>query len=151
MAGQVTEELPIIVPEPNPFWKKNAESLVGGSIDAMEDTAKQIIVVCSLLEGLYFHAIAFSDLRGELDGLMLAVYLSPLVLWLASLSFAMLTLSRKDYEININSSSDSKQVFKAIVENKYYRLKVAEAFLLASFLPLMIAVYYYLTTVKPPA
>jgi len=151
MVGQVTDEPPIVVSEPNPFWKKNAESLVGGSISAMEDTAKQIIVVCSLLEGLYFHAIAFSDLRGELDGLMLAVYLSPLVLWLASLSFAMLTLSRKDYKININSSSESKQVFEAIVENKYYRLKVAEAFLLASFLPLMIAVYYYLTTVKPPA
>lgn len=151
MAGQVTDEPPIVVSEPNPFWKKNAESLVGGSISAMEDTAKQIIVVCSLLEGLYFHAIAFSDLRGELDGLMLAVYLSPLVLWLASLFFAMFALSRKDYKININSSSDSKQVFEAIVENKYYRLKVAEAFLLASFLPLMIAVYYYLTTVKPPA
>ena len=150
MAGQVTEEPPIIVPEPNPFWKKNAESLVGGSISAMEDTAKQIIVVSSFLEGLYFHAITFSDLRGNLEGFMLAVYLSPLVLWLASLSFAMLTLSGKDYGININSSSDSKQVFEAMVETKYYRLKVAEVFLFTSFLPLMVAVYYYLTT-RPPA
>jgi hypothetical protein len=81
---------------------------------------------------------------------MLAVYLSPLALWLVGLSFAMLTLSRKDYQININSSSDSKAVFEAIVENKYYRLKMAEVFLLASFLPLIIAVYYYLTT-RPPA
>jgi|PlaIllAssembly_1097288.scaffolds.fasta_scaffold1185883_1 hypothetical protein len=149
MAGIVTDEPPIVVPEPNPFWKKNAECLVGGSIAAMEDTAKQIIVVSSLLEGLYFHAITFSDLRGELEGFMLAVYLSPLALWLAGLSFAMLTLSRKDYQININSSSDSKQVFEAIVKNKYYRLKMAEVFLFASFLPLIIAVYYYLTT-KPP-
>jgi len=149
MEGQVTDEPPIVVPEPNPFWKKNAECLVGGSISAMEDTAKQIIVVSSLLEGLYFHAIAFSDLRGELEGFMLAVYLSPLALWLASLSLAMLTLSRKDYQININSSSDSKQVFEAIVKNKYYRLKMAEVFLIASFMPLLIAVYYYLTT-KPP-
>jgi hypothetical protein len=149
VAGQVTEEPPIIVPEPNPFWKKNAESLVGGSIVAMEDTAKQIIVVASLLEGLYFHAITFSDLRGELEGLMLIVYLAPLVLWLASLSFAMLTLSRKDYDININSSSDSKQVFESIVDKKYYQLKMAEVFLFASFWPLIIAVYYYLTTKSP--
>jgi len=61
----------------------------------------------------------------------------------------MLTLSRKDYDININSSSDSKQVYEAIVKNKYFRLKLAEAFLFASFIPLIIAVYYYLTT-RPP-
>lgn len=150
MAGQVKGDPPIVVPEPNPFWKKNAESLVGGSIAAMEDTAKQIVVVAGLLEGLYFHAIAFSNLRGELEGFMLAVYLSPLVLWLASISFAMLTLSRNDYGININSSSDSKKVFEEIVKGKFLRLKMAEVFLLASFLPLMAAVYYYLTT-KPPA
>ena len=146
MAGQVKGEPPVVVPEPNPFWKKNAESLVGGSIAAMEDTAKQIIVVAGLLEGLYFHAIAFSDLRGELEGFMLAVYLSPLVLWLASISFAMLTLSRDDYRININSSSDSKTVFEEMVKGKILWLKVAEVFLLSSFLPLIAAVYYYLTT-----
>ena len=148
MADQVTDEPPIIVPEPNPFWKKNAESLVGGSIAAMEDTAKQIIVATSLLEGLYFHAITFSDLRGELEGCMLVVYLAPLALWLVSLSFAMLTLSRKDYQININSSSDSKQVFEAIVERKYSRLKMAEVFLITSFISLFWAVYSYLTA-KP--
>ena len=148
MDGQVTDEPPTVAVEPNPFWKKNAESLVGGSIAAMEDTAKQIIVVCSLLEGLYFHAVTFSDLRGELGGLMLAIYLSPLALWLAGLSFAMLTLSRKDYQININSSSDSKQVFEAIVERKYSRLKMAEVFLITSFISLFWAVYSYLTA-KP--
>ena len=150
MADQVKDVPPVVVPEPNPFWKKNAESLVGGSIAAMEDTAKQIIVVAGLLEGLYFHAIAFSDLRGELEGFMLAVYLAPLVLWLASISFAMLTLSRNDYRININSSSDSKTVFEEMVKGKILWLKVAEVFLLASFLPLIAAVYYYLTT-RPPA
>jgi hypothetical protein len=58
----------------------------------------------------------------------------------------MLTLSRNDYGININSSSDSKKVFEEIVKEKFYKLKVAEIFLLTSFLPLIAAVYYYLTT-----
>jgi len=146
----VTNEPPIIVPEPNPFWKKNAESLVGGSIAAMEDTSKQIIVVTSLLEGLYFHAITFSDLRGELEGGILVVYLAPLALWLASLSLAILTLSRQDYQININSSSDSKKVFEAIVKKKYSRLKMAEVFLIASFIFLFWAVFSYLTTKPSP-
>ena len=108
--------------------------------------AKQIIVVTSLLEGLYFHAITFSDLRGTLSGGMVWVYLAPIVLWLASLFFAMWTLSPKAHEININSSRSSKETFENIVYEKHLRLKVAETFLLSSFLPLLIAVYYYLTT-----
>jgi len=144
MAGEVTSGPPIIVPEPNPFWKKNAENLVGESISSMADVAKQIIVVTSLLEGLYFHAITFSDLRGMLDGGQLLVYLMPIAPWLASLIFAMWSLSPKDYQININSSHESKQTFEEIVNTKYYRLKMAEVFLIASFLPLMIATYCYL-------
>ena len=107
-------------------------------------------MVTSLLEGLYFHAVTFSDLKGGLEGGMLLVYMAPLALWLASLSFAMLTLSRKDYQININSSSDSKQVFEAIVERKYSRLKMAEVFLIASFIFLLWAVYSYLTAMPLP-
>jgi len=145
MAGEVTDEPPIIVPEPNPFWKRNAENLVRESLSAIEGVAKQIIVIASLLEGLYFHAITFSDLRGTLDGWLLLVYMAPLALWLASLLFAVWSLSLKVYKININSSYDSKQTFEEMVSTKYYRLKMAEAFLIASFLPLMIAVYHYLT------
>ena len=144
MAGKVIDESPVIVTEPNPFWKENAKKLVGESISTIESVAKQIIVVTSLLEGLYFHAITFSDLRGSLSGSMLLVYLVPIVLWLASLFFAMWTLSPKAHDININSSRDSKDTFENIVSEKHLKLKVAEALLLSSFLPLLIAVYYYL-------
>lgn len=145
MADKVAEEPPIVVAEPNPFWKENARKLVGESISTIEAVAKQIIVVTGLLEGLYFHAITFSDLRGSLSGGMVWVYLSPIVLWLASLFFAMWTLSPQAQEININSSRSSKETFEDIVARKHLRLMISESLLLASFLPLMIAVYYYLT------
>ena len=89
----------------------------------------------SLLEGLYFHAIAFSDLRGSLVEVMLLVYLAPIVFWLVSLFFAMWTLLPKAHRININSTSSSKETFEKIVSEKHLMLMVAEAFLLASFLP----------------
>ena len=145
MADKVAEEPPIVEVEPNPFWKENARKLVGESISTIEAVAKQIIVVTGLLEGLYFHAITFSDLKGSLGGEMIWVYLSPIVLWLASLFFAMWTLSPQAQEININSSRSSKETFEDIVARKHLRLMVSEALLLASFLPLLIAVYYYLT------
>lgn len=145
----MTSKLPRMKSGPNPFWKKNAENVVGESITIIEDVSKQLIVVTTLLEGLYFHAITFSDLRGTLNGGILLVYLAPLALWLISLFFAIRTLSPEDYSVNINSSWDSKKTFEKIVSEKHFRLLIAETFLLSSIPLLMIAVYYYLTT-KPP-
>ena len=149
MADSMKDEPPVIVPKPNPFWKENAKKFVGESVSTIEGVAKQIIVVAGLLEGLYFHALTFSDLRGSLSGGMVWVYLSPIVLWLASLFFAMWTLLPEANEININSTRSCKKTFEDIVSEKHLRLMISEALLLASFLPLLIAVYYYLTT-KPP-
>ncbi len=140
-------EPPIIAPEPNPFWRANAEKLVGESISTIEDVAKQLIAVNSLLEGIYFHAITFSEVKPVLSGATAAVYLSPIVLWLLSLVFAVLTLSPKAYKININSSRDSKERFKEIVSKKHGMLKVSEGFLIVSFIALMVAVAHYLLAV----
>ena len=149
MADSMKDELPVVAPKPNPFWKENARRLVGESISTIEDVAKQIIVVTGLLEGLYFHAITFSDLKGSLSDGMVWIYLAPLMLWMASLFFAMWTLLPEAHEININSTRSSKKTFEDIVSGKHLRLMISEALLLSSFLPLMIAVYYYLTTKSP--
>jgi hypothetical protein len=144
MADIVTDEPPVVIQEPNPFWKENAEKLVAESISTIEETARQIIALASILEGLYFHAIAFSDLRGTLGGWMLFVYLLPVALWLASLLSAFWALFPGTYSININSSRSSKETFEEIVEKKHHRVKIAALFLAVSFLPLLIAVYFYL-------
>ncbi len=93
--GTVSNEPPTIPVEPNPFWRENARKLVGESISTIEDVAKQLIAVNSLLEGIYFHAIAFSDVKPLLTNWIAAVYLAPIFLWLLSLVFAVLTLSPK--------------------------------------------------------
>lgn len=149
MADNMKNDLPVVAPKPNPFWKENALKLVGASISTIEEVAKQIIVVTGLLEGLYFHAITFSGLRGSLGGGMVWIYLAPLVLWLASLFFAMWTLLPEAHEININSTRSCKKTFEDIVTGKHLRLMISEVLLLSSFLPLMVAVYYYLITKSP--
>lgn len=140
-------EPPIVPVEPNPFWRENARKLVGESISTIEDVAKQLIAVNSLLEGIYFHAIAFSDVKPVLAGWIAGVYLAPILLWLLSLVFAVLTLSPKAYSININSSRDSKERFEEIVAKKHGMLKWSEAFLVLSFIALFAAVAHYLLAV----
>lgn len=146
----MNEELPIVSSEPNPFWKENAKNLVGESISTIEDVAKQLIAVNSLLEGIYFHAITFSDVKPVLTGWIAGFYLAPILLWLLSLVFAVLTLSPKSYSININSWRASKETFEEIVSKKHGMLKVSEGFLILSFIALFIAVTHYLLAVPVP-
>ncbi len=140
-------EPPIIPVEPNPFWRENARKLMGESVSTIEDVAKQLIAVNSLLEGIYFHAIAFSDVKPVLSGWVAGVYLAPILLWLLSLICAVLTLSPKAYSININSSRDSKERFEEIVAKKHGMLRISEFFLVVSFIALFAAVAHYLLAV----
>ena len=142
-SGSGEEEIPFVPVEPNPFWKKNAEKLVGESISTVEDTAKQFVVIAGLLQGIYFHAIAFSDIKGA-DGYSVLIYLAPLVLWLLSLIFAVIVLFRKKYEININSTSNSKKVFEEMVKIKYRYIRISGFFLILSFVALAVAFLHYL-------
>lgn len=137
------EEVPIVMPEPNPFWKQNAEKLVGESISSVEDTAKQFVTITGLLEGIYFHAITFSDIK-NVEGISVLIYVAPLVLWLASLIFAVMVLVRKKYGLNINSSRDSKKKFEEILEGKYQLIRISGGFLILSFVALTIAVLHYM-------
>lgn len=142
-SGTGEEEIPYFSAELNPFWKKNAEKLVGESISVVEDTAKQFVVVTGLLQGIYFHAIVFSDIKGE-DGYSVLIYLAPFVLWLLSLIFAVMVLFRKRYEININSTSNSKEVFEDMVKIKYRYIRISGFFLVLSFVSLAAAFLHYL-------
>ena len=143
----MNSEPPVVIPEPDPFWREKAKELVSESISTMEGVAKQLIAVNSILEGIYFHAMTFSNVKPVLTSWSAVIYLSPIFLWLGSLVFAVLTLSPKAYKINIYSSQDSKERFEEIVSKKHRMLSVSEAFLILSIIALMIAFAHYLLSV----
>lgn len=138
------KEPPTFIPEPNPFWKENAKNLVSGSIATIEEVAKQLIALNSAIATVYFTAITFSDLKSELSLLAGLIYLVPVLFWILSLIFSVLTLSPKNYAININSSTDSKERYNEIVSQKHLMLKWSEFFLILSFVALFAALAYYL-------
>jgi len=144
-AGLSDEELPI-APDPNlKFWKDTAKGLLGESIKSIEETAKQIIGVAGILEGLYFHAIAYSDVRGKLaSGWLIPLYLSPLAFWLVSLLAALLVFFPRAYDTNISSWRESKAAFERIVTYKHTMLKAAGLFLALGALALFAAMGAYL-------
>ena len=142
-SGAGEEEIPFVSAEPNPFWKENAEKLVRESISSIEDTARQFVVITSLLQGIYFHAITFSDLRAW-SGYSLLIYVAPLFFWLLSLIFAVLVFFRRTFDTNINSSQRSKETFEKIVKEKCRLVQVSGIALILSFVALLLAFLHYL-------
>ncbi len=142
-SGAGEEEIPFVSAEPNPFWKENAEKIVGESISAIEGTARQFVLITSLLQGIYFHAITFSDLRAW-SGYSLLIYAAPLFFWLLSLIFAVLVFFRRTFDTNINSSQRSKETFEKIVKEKCRLVQVSGIALILSFVALLLAFLYYL-------
>ena len=129
---------------PMKFWRESAKSMLGTSIESIEGAAKQLIAVCGLLEGIYFHAITYSDIKGSVGAVAGIFYLAPLVLWLLSILFAVLVFSPRVYQTNIASGRESKETFTKIVAYKHRRLKTSQTIFFISFIFLLIAMGLYL-------
>lgn len=76
------------------YWLKlNREANIG-SLTPLEDAAKQLVTITSLLQGIYFAAVSFSNIKqvGRLDDVWYNVFIAlsffTLCFWMASLYFA---------------------------------------------------------------
>jgi hypothetical protein len=134
-----------LVDETRAFWRDLARETVKTSTTSIEETAKQLIGITAILEGLYFHAITFADLRGAVAGLLpMLAYLAPLVFWTFSLIAAGLVFFPRMYEMNLNSSEASKALHENAVRRKYWCLVIALGWLAAGAMFLIAAVGIYL-------
>jgi len=133
------------VQEQRRFWSEVGKDLVRKSHDPIDETAKQIIGVSTILVGLYFNAIAFSKLQGKVqDWWTLTIYLAPIAMLLVSLIASLNVFHPNRYSHNINSSEASKEVFEDALKRKWISLQVASLFLILSIIALIITVSIYL-------
>ena len=130
--------------ETREFWREMGRTMVRESLGTIDATARQIIAVNGILEGLYFHAIAYGDLRGQLSGGQGFVYLLPVLLLLLSLSTALMVFFPDRYRVNIHSSKASQLVYERVVKSKLRMLRAASAFLVAGVAAVAWAVGLYL-------
>jgi hypothetical protein len=132
------------VAETRAFWREMGKTMIRESLGTIDETAKQIIGVAGILEGLYFHAIAFGDLRGQVQGNGLLVYLAPVFLLLLSLVMALLVYFPERYRVNFNSSEASKLVYERVVASKLLALRLASLFLVLGVAAILVAAMAYL-------
>ena len=131
------------------FWRETGKEIVKKSIDTLEEVAKQILVVAGILEGLYFHAITFTNLQGKVSGGTLAIYLAPIILLLITLSISLSVFLPDTYQINIANWRVCKSTFEEISKSKLVAVRTASIFLGLAVVSLMVAVWVYLVISVP--
>lgn len=161
MNGDPNEE-PImtggVVSREDLFWLEFMAKIQSEALTVIEDSAKQLIGVIPILQGIYFAAISFSTMNiGVLNNTVLEVifitlFAIPIVLWLISIRFAMYVIKPEKYEVNMSSPSDIKSFAKEVGLRKYKDLNIAHRVLIAGFavLPLNIIVYLFLSSTISP-
>jgi hypothetical protein len=133
------------VEETRSFWRDLGREMVRESIATIDETARQIITVAGVLEGLYFHAITFGDLRGKLAvDWPLALYLAPIVLLLISLCAGLLVFLPAHYRLNLHSSQASQEIHERVIASKLRRLRTAAVFLVLAIIGIGVAATLYL-------
>jgi len=144
------------VTELDEFWLETARTAVRESVASLEEAAKQLIGAVTLVEGIYFAAISFSDLskvmavQGAQADLRILLFVSPIVLWLVCLFFAVRVFTPDTYKTNLSSPQLAEQLYRELVGYKHRNLKRAYWALLAGFVPLVVAVVYYLKLLDGP-
>jgi hypothetical protein len=134
-----------MVDETRQFWRETARDTVKGSAGFIDETAKQIIGVVGIMEGLYFHAITYANIQGPTLGFwQFFTYLLPLICWLFSLISASLVFFPRRYRININSSEAAKKLHEDTIERKYAFLMLALGLMIIGALFLVFALAVYL-------
>lgn len=138
------------------FWLETGRSLTKESINSLENAAKQLITAVTLLQGLYFAAISFSDIKTAMDVEGLAgwfkiiLFTGPIILWLGCLSFAVQVFKPKSYPTNLQSPDIIRANLKEIVETKKTKLDQAYVLLQIGFVVLIAALLYYIKYLPNP-
>jgi hypothetical protein len=147
------EELEGRPPQPEDiFWKNTMLELVKGSIASIEGSAKHLVVAASFLEGVYFHALSFSDVKtifgieryASMHGLIVALFSAPILLWFMVLGCATLALTTKKYLAHPDDPEEAKRIFEEIADAKQRWLVRGLRLLMVSFAVLFVDIVLYL-------
>ncbi len=145
----MTEEISGRPPQPVDVFRKNTIlELAKESIASIEGSAKHLILAASFLEGVYFHAITFSDLKTMFDmsdhWLLVSLFSAPILLWFMVLGCATMVLMTKSYTVHPDDPEDARRIIEEIADTKQRWLVWGLRMLMVSFVLLFVDIIIFL-------
>lgn len=136
------------------FWLEFDKELKKGSITKVEDAAKQLITVTSIVQTIYFAAVSFSETKKVL-GLIpppvniwfIFLLFFPLILWAASLYHSINAFMPKTYLMNEISPDMIEETYMEILKYKSGTLNHAYRLLCIGFAVAFVTLFIYLVLV----
>lgn len=147
--GQSTKPLT----ELESFWLDTGKDAVKETRNRQEEAAKQLISITSVLQAIYFAVISFSDLKKGLmtqcthEGLLIAVvalFVSPIIIWLLSLGFAVRVAVPVAKTADLESPSQLGELYITTVNYRFKYLGLAHKALVLGFVPLVVNIVIYM-------
>ncbi len=127
----------------NLFWRQTLEEIRKNSVKTIEETARQIIGLVTLLSGLYFSAIAFGQVPQAYTDVKI-LFVGPLALWVLTLLAATLVFFPFPAQVKRHDPAHIEQVITKMITWKYRFLWIALILLIISLGWLTAAAWMYL-------
>ncbi|HEX9922005.1 MAG TPA: hypothetical protein VGD99_05035 [Anaerolineae bacterium] len=145
------KELEVEGQAPSPehqFWRQAIREIRKDSVKTVEDAARQLIGLVTLLSGLYFHAITFGQApQGYPD--VKVLFVGPLALWVLCLLAASLVLFPRRFLLSPYDPDETERLIGQALTYKYRLLRVALGLLVISLGWLVVAAWVYLDIYVP--
>jgi len=145
MNDEIIEE-GIALTSEDEFWMCKMREMTANAVKSVEEAAKQLIAMITLIGGIYGAVLAFSGIKEIPKGSLWAVlfYASPILLWLVSLFFALRVFKTQTYHYYSNSPDSAEAMFKNIRDFKYRNLNWSHFFVCVSFLVVAVGIMHWL-------
>jgi len=135
------------------FWLEMGKEAVKEARNKQEEAARQIITITSVLQAIYFAAISFSDLKKVLVAqevlggqliVVITLFVSPIIIWLLSLGFAVRVIVPVTYYAYLESPDQLKDRYIKAVSFKSKYLGRAHKALVLGFVAVVVNIIVYL-------
>jgi hypothetical protein len=144
------------------YWLRVKREASVGAFQPLEDAAKQIVTITSLLQAGYFAAISVSDVKKANNAadpwfvVFIVFSLLTVGIWITSLFYAtrvfipeVYNASSRDIDLN-EQVREIRIAYNKTSTYKYQNLKIAVNLLRLSFIPFIINIFIYLAMLKVP-
>ena len=126
-----------------PFWRQAIQEIRKDSLKTVEEAARQLIALVTVLSGLYFHAITFGQVpKGSVC--LKVLFVGPLAVWGLCLLAATLVLFPRRLLLSPYDPDAAEEVVGRALRAKHGWLVVALALLIVSLVWLVVAAWVYL-------